>query len=286
MTLTLAEAVLPVAVDTAVTVAYTAPETGPLQDSDNAKLPVTGFGGTKTVTNDTPADNTAPTFVSAVANAKTVIITYSEALDESVNPFLPDYQARFGSGGFANARSVSISGRTVTATYAVAASHGQAVTVKYAATGDAARRLKDLSGNQVAFFSLKPATNNTPPAFSSATVDGAALTVTFNGALDTGSVPAADAFTVTVAGDEVRPGGYQPGLHRRLGGDADARRGGGRQPAGGDGGLHRARHRPAPGFRQREAPGDGLRQHEDGDQQYLRLDGTDALLGSDKRNGR
>ena len=37
VTLTLAEAVLPAAVDTAVTVAYAAPATGKLQDADNLR---------------------------------------------------------------------------------------------------------------------------------------------------------------------------------------------------------------------------------------------------------
>ena len=46
-------------------------------------------------------------------------------------------------------------------------------------------------------------TNNTPPAFASAAVDGATLTITFNGGLDPDSVPSEDAFTVTVAGSEV-----------------------------------------------------------------------------------
>ena len=227
VTLTLAEAVLPLPVDT-VTVAYTAPETDPLRDADSAMHPVPDFSG-QSVTNDTPADTTAPTFVSATANAKTVIFTYSEALDENVNPYLPDYQARLGSGAFTSAQSVSISGRTVTATYAVAASHGQAVTVRYAAAGDAARRLKDLSGNQVAFLSLKPATNDTPPAFSSAAVDGDTLTITFSGGAGHGL--GAGGGRLRGEGDALGdaegrgPGGHRPGRGRRVGGDPDARRG-------------------------------------------------------------
>ena len=51
----------------------------------------------------------------------------------------------------------------------------------------------------MATFGIDPfvsVTNNTPPAYSSATVNGDTLTVTFDGALDTSSVPAADAFEV------------------------------------------------------------------------------------------
>ena len=83
MTLTLAEAVGGSLL--AVTVAYTAPETDSLRDSDNAKLPVTGFGDTKTVTNDT-SDSTAPTVSSAAVNGATLTLTFSEALDKSSVP--------------------------------------------------------------------------------------------------------------------------------------------------------------------------------------------------------
>ena len=57
VTLALAEPV--VVVDT-VTVAYAKPETNPLRDADNAKLPVTGFDDTKTAINATPITNLQP----------------------------------------------------------------------------------------------------------------------------------------------------------------------------------------------------------------------------------
>ena len=68
--------------------------------------------------------------------------------------------------------------------------------VNYAVVTDPARRLKDLSGNEAPAFLSRPATNVTPPAFSSATVNGDELTITFEVALDTASVPAGSAFTV------------------------------------------------------------------------------------------
>ena len=47
-----------------------------------------------------------------------------------------------------------------------------------------------------------PAQAQTPPTLSSATVNGASLVLTYNEALDTGSTPAASAYTVTVAGSQ------------------------------------------------------------------------------------
>ena len=69
---------------------------------------------------------------------------------------------------------------------------------------DAANNITDLSGNVAARVINRPADNVTPPAYSSASVNGDELTVTFDGALDGTSVPAASAFTVksTLAGTQ------------------------------------------------------------------------------------
>ena len=205
VTLTLAEAVRPTPVDT-VTVAYAAPDTGAkLQDADGANHPVPDFSA-QAVMNDTPADTVAPVFVSASINGTVLTVVFDEALDESVPQHGP--QAPFGirTTTGAGGQSYSISGNTVTVIFSAAggASHGETVTVDYFSPSPPANRFKDLSGNELANFSGKPATNVTPPAFSSASVDGAALTVTFDGGLDEGSVPAASAFTVkaTRAGTE------------------------------------------------------------------------------------
>ena len=76
-----------------------------------------------------------------------------------------------------------------------AVTHGQTVTARYQRDSIAPNRVLDLTGNE-AKNSAVSATNNTPPAFSSATVDGDELTVTFDGALDGSAVPAGSAFTV------------------------------------------------------------------------------------------
>ena len=190
VTLTLAEAVLPV--DT-VTVAYAVPATGAkLQDADNANHPVPGFAA-KTATNNT-TDSTSPSFVSATVNGTKMTITFDEPLDETV-AVPADRFGRLLALQSTDADSVSISGRTVTATFATAARHGQALGVKYRTPVDPALEIKDLSGNRVAGF-IQPAANNTPPAFSSATVNEDVLIVTFDGALDRSAVPAGSAFTV------------------------------------------------------------------------------------------
>ena len=72
--------------------------------------------------------------------------------------------------------------------------------------GVTTNRIQDLAGNDAAGLSGRAVTNNTPnpdmtaPRLSTATVDGAALVLTYDEALDTGSTPAAGAFTVRVAG--------------------------------------------------------------------------------------
>ena len=189
VTLALAEAV--VAIDT-VTVAYAKPEMDPLRDADNAKLPVTGFDGTARAANATPPDVTAPRHVSMSANGATLTVTYDEALDESVS-LRPQQFALWINGALAEngAASASTSGRTLKLTFGTAARHDDRVNLAYAKTGSDSRRwIKDLSGNVAANFNVTFTragyANNTPPAFSSASVNGATLTVTFDGAAGRG----------------------------------------------------------------------------------------------------
>ncbi len=195
VTLTLAEAVLRV---NTVTVGYT-PGTNKLKAADNAMLLVPGFTA-KAVTNDTPADTTLPTVSSAAINGTALTLTFSEALDPGSVPAAIQFGATIGTGSIP-ATAIEIDGATVTLTMNSAASHGQAVELNY--TKPTSNPLRDLSGNDVENFLRQSVTNNTPPAFSSAAVNGDELTITFDGGLDTGSVPAAGDFTVTVDGDTV-----------------------------------------------------------------------------------
>ena len=180
--------------DETLTVSYDKPDSGAvLQDSGGAALE--SFANRRAVN---AGDTTAPAFVSASINGTVLTVVFDEALDESVpqhGPLAPfGIQTTTGAGG----QSYSISGNTVTVIFSApgGASHGETVTVDYFSPSPPANRFKDLSGNELASFSGKPATNVTPPAFSSASVDGDTLTVTFDGGLDESSVPAASAFTV------------------------------------------------------------------------------------------
>ncbi len=205
VTLALAEAVL--RVDT-LTVAYT-PGTNKLKDADGAMHEVPGFTA-QAVTNDTSADTEVPEFVSAAVNGTALTVTFDEPLDESVpqDGGLAPFVISVGESG-RWPLSYSIVGATVTLTLSAdqAVTHGQTATVGYVQPTPVANRFKDLSGNQLATFGGQPVTNNTPPAFSSASVDGSTLTITFSGGLDAGSVPGTSAFTVKGIGADQTPTG-------------------------------------------------------------------------------
>ncbi|WP_419857168.1 SwmB domain-containing protein [Candidatus Palauibacter irciniicola] len=201
VTLTLAAAVL----DTdAVTVSYT-PGANKLKDADKLLLPVPEFSA-QSVTNNTPDDTTGPTFVSAAMNGLTLTVTFNEDLDETVSVGSVVFLATLdGNNADRGNIPLSISGRTATAGFLTAARRGQMVRMWYVVPNDPTLRLKDRSGNAAQAFSNQPVTNNTPPAFSSAEVNGTALTITFDGSLDTGSEPAPAAFTVKGAGADQTP---------------------------------------------------------------------------------
>ena len=205
VTLALAEAVL--RIDT-VTVGYT-PGTNRLKDADHAMEEVPGFSG-KAVTNDTPADTDPPGFVSAAVNGTALTITFDEPLDESVTRAVGSFSiwSADDTGEYV-ASFDGISGPTVTATLSTAAGHGDVIRVTYELTLNQDERLKDLSGNLLHPDSVakRPVTNNTPPVFSSAAVDGSTLTITFSGGLDAGSVPGTSAFTVKGIGADQTPTG-------------------------------------------------------------------------------
>ena len=193
VTLTLAESVggsLPV-----VTVGYEAPDSNPLRDADMAMHPVPDFTG-QPVTNNTTGDTTPPVIESREINGTTLTVTFNERLDESSVPPANQFSAFIGGVGQA-ATGIQVDRNVVTLTI-TAARHGQSVTdFRYTKpTGQNVMPLRDLSGNEVATMTRQPVTNNTPPAFASAAVDGATLTITFDGALDPDSVPSGDAFGV------------------------------------------------------------------------------------------
>ena len=152
--------------------------------------------------------DTAPTFQGATVNGTALVITFNESLAAAANlansaftvkktPFEGTEQAVSLSG------SPSISGAKVTLTLATAVTDTDTnVKVSYTQpTAGTDNRLKDGGGNEVATFTDEAVTNQTPdttaPTFESATVNGAALSVTFDQTLDTTSAPAGSNFTVT-----------------------------------------------------------------------------------------
>ena len=183
-----------------VTVSYTKPATNPIQDAAGNDA---GNLSNRAVTDATP-DTTAPALAAAnpaTVNGTLLTLTFNEALDAGSVPAASAFTVRVA-GATRTVNSVAVAGSTVTLTLASAAVAGQTVTVSYTAPGT--NPIQDAAGNDAGNLSNQAVTNATPdttaPVLSTATVNGDALTLTYGEALDTGSVPAAGAFTVRVAG--------------------------------------------------------------------------------------
>ena len=198
----------PVGDGDAVTVSYEAPGSGSrLRDlAGNAVADFTG----EAVTNETP-DTTGPTLESASVDGAALTLTFDEALDTTAAPAADAFAVSVAENG-ASVQSVAFDASDATRvvlTLGAAVAHGESgITVDY--TEAAEHPLRDAAGNKVASFAGEPAANATAdatvPGFASAEVSGAALTLTFDEALDAGSAPAGSAFTVTAApaGGEAR----------------------------------------------------------------------------------
>ena len=164
---------------------------------------------TITVTDDeAPADATAPVLESAMVNGATLTLAYSEQLDAGSAPGPGAFTVTVA-GSARTVTGVAVSGSTVTLTLSSAVERGETVTVGYAVP--AANPIQDVLGNEALALTDRSVTNNTPvvspddehPLPDLVTVNGATLTLVFDEALDTGSVPPADAFEVEVDGSVV-----------------------------------------------------------------------------------
>ena len=184
VTLTLANAV---AEGAAVSVEYTGAGSPKLQGANGTA--VAAF--TSSVTNNT---DTAPAPSSTSVNGAALSITFDQSLDTASTPTAADFSVSVG-GTAATVSAVSLSGAVASLTLANAVSAADTVTVSY--TQPATGGLRDSTPNRTASFGPLTATNRTAPAPSSATVDGNALTITFNANLDTTKTPLAAAFSVT-----------------------------------------------------------------------------------------
>ena len=190
----------------ALTVRYTAPGTGPLQDAAGNDA----FGFTsQPADNDTP-DAALPAATDATVYENTLTVTFNEALDAGSRPAgsafrvsatPPDGAPR----NIAGTGTVTVSGMTATVTLGQAVAHGEAVTVSYTAPG--ANPLQDAAGNDAEDFSGFGAANDTPaepdttpPALWSATAQGSVLVLTYSETLNPGRTPGPERFSVRVAG--------------------------------------------------------------------------------------
>ena len=154
-----------------VNVRYVAPATNPLQASAIKK--VASFSG-QTVTNNTPADTTAPAFSSTLVNGTAgrwtaLTITFDENLDATSKPARGDFVVTVdGSSRGVSYGGVAISGATLTLTLASAVTAGQTVLVSY--TEPASNPLQDASGNKVPTFTGLMLAHDTPSRVPNASV--------------------------------------------------------------------------------------------------------------------
>ncbi len=168
--------------------------------------------GSSTLSNFATADlkpAAVPALSTAAVRGIHLILTFSKSLDSSSTPMGSAFTvtatptsgpARTIAGSSASFVTGVDNGVSVVLSGAVR--HGETVTVSY--TQPASNALKDSVG-KVASFSGQTVTNNTladttAPAFSSTSVNGTALTITFDENLDAASKPAPGDFVVTVAG--------------------------------------------------------------------------------------
>lgn len=210
-----------------VTVAYTdttvADDINAIQDaSGNDAISFTA----RAVTNSTPADSVAPTFVSGVANGNSLVLSFNDINQLSATTVL------IGAAGTSNAFSVSSGGipnpvtavkvdaalKTITLTLTTAVKPAEVVTLTYTdpTTTNDVNAIQDVTGNDVATFSastvaIAPATTATltnstavdaiAPVFASGTVNGNSVVLTYTEAeAFSAVVPATTAFTVKNGG--------------------------------------------------------------------------------------
>ena len=200
VTLTLATAVT---AGQAVTLSYTVPtgvDPKPIQDGNGHNAAALSD---KAVTNVT-GDGTAPSLRSARVDGATLVLTYDETLDVDSVPGTDAFSIDVA-GTAAAPSGVAVDGSSVTLTLATAVAEGQAVTLSYTVpTGVDPQPIQDEAGNDAAALSDRAVTNvtgdTTAPVLNTAQVDGAALVLTYDEALDVASVPGTDAFSISLDG--------------------------------------------------------------------------------------
>ncbi|MCW8171184.1 hypothetical protein D8B22_19235, partial [Verminephrobacter aporrectodeae subsp. tuberculatae] len=212
VTLTLSRAV---AATETVTVSYTKPESGAVVQ-DAAGNDAVSFSAQAVTNNSPPADTTPPVLRSAAVNGDQLLLTFSEPLDGSSRPpVLSAFVVSVVGDEFRNSywvSAVAVNGPagTITLTLAKAVTPSQVVRIGYEAPHGGRNEpwgvIQDVAGNDAATFGGQPVTNNTaaaadttPPAFSSAAVNGSQLVLTYTEAntLDPAALAGSAGFTVS-----------------------------------------------------------------------------------------
>ncbi|MCW8171433.1 hypothetical protein D8B22_20585, partial [Verminephrobacter aporrectodeae subsp. tuberculatae] len=187
VTLTLSRAV---AHGETVTVSYTKPASGAVVQ-DAAGNDAVSFSS-QAVTNNTPApmDTTPPVFSSAVVTGDQLVISYTEAgtLDGAALAGNAGFTVNTAAGATAitvSSALVNATAKTVTLTLSRAVTATETVTVSYTKPASGAV-VQDAAGNDAVSFSSQAVTNNTPaptdttpPVFSSASVNGDQLVISY-----------------------------------------------------------------------------------------------------------
>ena len=151
---------------------------------------------------DQRVDTMKPSIQSAVVGGTTVTLNFSEELDTTTAPAASAFLVTVATVGSMNTVSaaptaVSMSGRSVFLTIGSAPTATQSLTATYAKPST--NKIKDLSGKEADGFSGQAVTKDTTPPVQVAAVlaaDGRTLTVTYNEALSTASVPINGVFKV------------------------------------------------------------------------------------------
>ena len=177
--------------------------------NQNSYFASTSFLPATTLTTDPLA------LVSAVVNGARLTLTYNEMLDTASVPGADTVSARgaytvtvnhSGTDIRYGVTTVAVAGSQVTLTLDTAVTARDSVTVSY--TPDTAQNpgapVQDASGTDAASFTGRAVTNVSgdaaAPTLRTAVVNGAALVLTYSETLDTTSVPATNAFVVSVGG--------------------------------------------------------------------------------------
>ncbi|CAM3694013.1 SwmB domain-containing protein [Cohnella lubricantis] len=148
------------------------------------------------------SDTTKPQFNSATMDGLSVLLNYSEELDESSVPDAGNFYVTVGDVPV-QALAVTVSGKQVAVKLQNSVPVGQRVTIAYTA---GTHPIRDLSLNEAANLSSRDVANSaagTLPAPLAGTINGSVLTLQFNKVLDSLASNAASQFAVQYNGSPV-----------------------------------------------------------------------------------